>query len=672
MTRKLLLCVFLVLALGACQSTSSFVPTATMTPTQSLPTTLVPTASAPTAAATTQASTQDHVAYRDVSQPIENRVADLLGRMSLAEKIGQMTQVEHNSIEPEQVTEFYVGSILSGGGSYRDNSPQTWRALAERYALAALETRLQIPLLYGIDAMHGHAHVAGATFFPQNIGLGATRDAALVEKIGRATAEQVAATAMQWNFAPVLAVPQDIRWGRTYEGYGENTDLVTELGTAYTRGLQNINGEIDLTNPQTVLATPKHYLADGGTKFGTATTVIFQPYLLDQGDAQMDEATLRELFLPPYQAAIDAGAETVMASFSSWNGTKMHAHKYLLTDVLKGELGFDGFVVSDWQAIDQISIDYNKAVVAAINAGVDMNMVPQEYEKFIHTLTQAVERGDVPMSRIDDAVRRILTVKFKKGLFEQPIPETDALTILNNPQHQQLAREAVQKSLVLLQNENQTLPLKKDVATIFVAGEAADKTGFQNGGWTLDWQGVRGDAGGTSLLDAVKNAVAPNTRVEYNRFGNFENFKDAQGNALRADVAIVALAEAPYAEGVGDRRNLDLDDSQLAVVERARAASERVVVVLYSGRPMVITNVLPSSDAFVAAWLPGSEAQGITDVLFGDAQFIGKLSYTWLRSNSQLPFDFKNLKTDGCDAPLFPYGFGLTTNDPSPKILECP
>lgn len=609
--------------------------------------------------------------YLDSSQPLEARVEDLLARMTLAEKIGQMTQVENYSITPEQVTEYFIGSVLSGGGSYKNNTPEEWRGMVEGYEQAALKTRLGIPLVFGVDAMHGHAHIAGATFFPQNIGLGATGDADVVERIGRATAEQVAATAIQWNFAPVVAVPQDIRWGRTYEGYGENTELVTKLGTAYVKGLQNIEGKTDLTNPETVLATPKHFVADGGTAFASSKTINQGQYLLDQGDAVMDETALRELFLPPYQAAIDAGAETVMASFSSWNGVKMHANKQLLTDVLKVELGFDGYVISDWQGLDQISPDYNKAVVTGINAGVDMTMVPYDFRKYITTLTQAVEKGEVSQERIDDAVRRILTVKFKKGLFEQPIPQTNAVDILDNAEHRALAREAVQKSLVLLKNDEQTLPLNKATRVIFVSGEGANRTGYQNGGWTIEWQGVAGDVGGTSILKALRSAVSPETRVEYNSSGNFSSVKDAQGNEIQPDVSVVVLAEKPYAEGVGDRAKLEIDNTDLLRLKRAQDAGGKVVVILLSGRPLVITQALPYADAVVAAWLPGTEGEGVTDVLFGDVPFTGKTPYSWPRSSAQLPFDFSNLPTSGCDAPLFPYGFGLTAGQEGPEIEEC-
>jgi len=652
------------------------------TPPASMPTT-APTSppAAPTSAPTSQPSTSTAVptpltsaalVYRDASQPIEKRVDDLLARMTLAEKIGQMTQVEHNSLRPEQVRQYAIGSVLSGGDSIGDDSAESWRSLVESYEKEAQKTRLSIPLIYGIDAVHGHAHVEGATIFPHNIGLGATRDAALVERIGRATAEEVAATGMQWNFAPVVAVPQDIRWGRTYEGYSENTDLVTQLGMAYVKGLQSVNGKLDLSDPTVVLATPKHFIADGGTRFGTSTTVIQQRYLLDQGDARMDEATLRALFLPPYKAAVDAGAQSVMASFSSWNGTKMHANKHLLTDVLKGELGFKGYVVSDWGGIDQISPDYNRAVITAINAGVDMNMVPYDYKRFIDTLTRAVNKGDVPMSRIDDAVRRILTVKFERGLFDHPLADPAALSKIGSQAHRELAREAVRKSLVLLKNENNTLPLKKDTPVIFVGGEAADRTGYQGGGWTTDWQGTTLSLGGTSILQAVKQAVSPTTRVEYNRFGKFESITNTQGQPLVADIGIAVVGEAPYAEGVGDRADLTLSSEDANLVQRVKSQSKKVVVILISGRPMVVTEQLPAWDALVAAWLPGTEGEGVTDVLFGDAPFTGKLPYTWPRWNQQLPFDFKNLPKEGCDAPLFPFGYGLSANDPSPQQLSCP
>jgi beta-glucosidase len=361
--------------------------------------------------------------YLDATALTSSRIEDLLARMTLAEKIGQMTLVEKNSINPEDVTANDIGAVLSGGGgSPSKNSPEAWVEMVGGYQEAALQSRLGIPLLYGVDAVHGHNNVKGAAIFPHNIGLGATQNPELLEQIGRATAVEVTATGIDWNYAPAVTVPQDIRWGRTYEGYSEDTELVSVLGAAYLEGLQGG----DLSDPQTVLATPKHFVGDGGTTWGSSNTGDYQ---IDQGDTQIDEATLRAVHLPPYQAAIEAGAQSIMVSFSSWNGTKMHAQQYLLTAVLKGELGFAGFLVSDWEAVDQINPnDYYDSVVTAINAGIDMNMVPHNYERFVSTLTHAVEKGDVSQERIDDAVRRILTVKFALGLFERPLPNPDHLT----------------------------------------------------------------------------------------------------------------------------------------------------------------------------------------------------------------------------------------------------
>ena len=586
---------------------------------------------------------------------IAERVDALLARMTLAEKIGQMTLIEKDSIGPQGVTANFLGGVLSGGGgSPSTNSPEAWAEIVEGYQEAALQTRLGIPLLYGVDAVHGHNNVKGATIFPHNIGLGATGNPDLLEQIGRATAVEMAATGIFWNYAPVLAVPQDIRWGRTYEGYGENTELVALLGTAYLRGLQGN----DLSDPQTVLATPKHFVADGGTTWDSSTTNAYQ---IDQGETQIDEATLRAVHLPPYQAAIDAGALSIMVSFSSWNGTKMHAQQVLLTDVLKGELGFEGFLVSDWQAIDQINPrDYYDSVVTAVNAGIDMNMVPYDAVRFIDTLTSAVENGDVPQDRIDDAVRRILTAKFALGLFEQPFPDPEQLSQVGTAAHRDLAREAVRQSLVLLKNEANTLPLSKDTSLIFVGGKAADDIGIQSGGWTIEWQGKPGDiTPGTTILEGIEAAVSPETAVQYSRFGKFENITDENGNPAIADVGIAVVGEQPYAEGVGDNADLALTDSDLAVIEQLRERSERLVIILISGRPLIITEPLELADAFVAAWLPGSEGAGVADLLFGEAPFRGKLPYTWLRDTTQLP-------AAGSLDPLFPLGYGLTTQVPVP------
>lgn len=593
----------------------------------------------------------------NIRATIKDRVEDLLSRMTLAEKIGQMTQVEKNSIKKEDITVLFVGSILSGGGGYpTPNTPKAWAKMVNTFQEYALQTRLGIPLIYGVDAVHGHNNVKGAAVFPHNIGLGATRDPDLMKRIGQATAKEMIATGIYWNFGPVVAVPQDIRWGRTYEGYSDHAELVSTLASAYIRGLQNVDGVPDLSAPITVLATPKHFVGDGGTKWGSSVCrMMGQPCMLDQGVTDVDEATLRAIHLPPYAAAVDAGAMSIMVSFSSWGGMKMHAQKYLLTDVLKGELGFQGFLISDWQAIDQIPGGYYGDIVASINAGLDMIMVPYDYAAFINGLTQAVENGDVPMERIDDAVRRILTAKFQLGLFERPFADEALLAQVGSGAHRELAREAVRKSLVLLKNEGDVLPLAKDTPVIFVAGQGADDVGLQCGGWTIEWQGRPGRiTPGTTILDGIKATVSESARVMYDQRGIFDHATDDDGNPLVADVGIVVVGELPYAEGVGDRADLAISRADVAVIDQVGAKSRSLIVILISGRPMVVTGYIDQWDAFVAAWLPGTEGQGVADVLFGDYPFTGKLSYTWPRSMDQVP-----LRAVGPDEPLFPFGYGL-------------
>jgi beta-glucosidase len=594
--------------------------------------------------------------------------------MTLDEKIGQMTQVEKNSIQPGDITKYSIGSILSGGGGYpSENTPQGWYTMVAGFQKEALETRLQIPILYGVDAVHGHNNLLNATIFPHNIGLGAANNPELMEKIGRATAEEMLATGVPWNFAPCVAVVQDVRWGRTYEGYGEDTELVTSLGTAYVKGLQTLTAADSPAPGQSVfvLATPKHFLGDGATIWGSSRT---NDYKLDQGNMQVPEDVVRKLYLPPYQSAIEAGALNIMASFSSWRGTKMHAQQYLLTKVLKDELGFDGFIVSDWQGMDQVNPDdYYASVVTSVNAGVDMNMVPYDYLTFIQTMKDAVNNGDIPESRVDEAVRRILRVKFALGLFEHPMPDKKYQGMVRSRQHLELARQAVRESLVLLKNEPEVLPLSKDTPVIFVAGEGANDIGLQSGGWTLEWLGKPGnDNEGTTVFSGIKAAVSSNTRVEFNRGGDFSEFKDAEGNPLVADAGIVVLAEQPYAEGVGDAADISLSEAESQLIADVKKQSRTVIVILISGRPRVITRQLPLADAWVAAWLPGTEGGGIADVLFGEYPFTGKLSYSWPRSNEQLPINIHNIGDKiGCDAPLFPFGYGLAYGEASPEILEC-
>jgi beta-glucosidase len=592
---------------------------------------------------------------------VSEQAAALLGQMTLAEKIGQMTQVEKNSIDPRGVKESDIGSVLSGGGGNpQPNNPENWRRMVRGFQEAALETRLAIPLIYGVDAVHGHNNVIGATIFPHNIGLGAARDEELVAEIGRITATEVAATGVPWTFAPAVSVPQDLRWGRTFEGYSQNTELVSRLGPALVRGLQNAGGAGGLRHPQSVLASVKHFAGDGGTQWGTGTKAEWiesaiwevdgQPFIIDQGETVGDEAALRAIHLTPYVAAIAAGALNIMVSFSSWGGLKMHAHRYLLTEVLKGELNFAGFLISDWMGISQLSPDYYECVVTSINAGLDMIMVPYEYRLFIDTLTTAVEAGDVPLARINDAVRRILRVKIELGLFEHPFAAEDTLDLVGSAAHRAVAREAVAKSAVLLKNDAQTLPLDKNIPHLLLAGQGAHDIGLQCGGWTIEWMGELGAiTPGTTILEGIQEIVGADTIITYEPEGKFER-------QVKADAAIVVLSETPYAEGVGDRADLALPPEDLALLARVRPLCRRLVVILLSGRPLIVTSQIHEWDAFVAAWLPGTEGQGLSDVLFGDRPFQGKLPCPWPRSMAQIPLSALAKSAEG---PLFDFGFGL-------------
>ena len=598
------------------------------------------------------------IATQIFSTDVEASAAELLEQMTLAEKIGQMTQVEKNSISPADVTEYYIGSILSGGGGNPDpNTVQTWTEMVHAYQDAALKTRLKIPMLYGVDAVHGHNNVHGAVIFPHNIGLGATRDADLIERIAYATGTEILATGVPWTFAPALSVPQDIRWGRTYEGYSDDPQIVAELGQAYVRGLQKYRSDT-----VQAMGCAKHYVADGGTMWETTQ---YYPWLseenwqaatpnfkIDQGDAQINEDILRTIHLAPYFDSVQEGVYTVMTSFSSWNGDKVHAHKYLITDVLKGEMNFMGFVVSDWGAIDQIDQAYYNCVVEAINAGLDMIMTPYDHKKFITTLTQAVEQGDVSMARIDDAVLRILRTKFAIGLFDYPYGDTSLTESFGNGDHRAIAREAASKSAVLLKNENDVLPLAKDIQQLVVVGQAADDIGLQCGGWSIEWQGKAGAiTDGTSILDGIKALVSEQSAVIYNKDGEF-------ANEDKFDIGLVVVSEIPYAEGFGDKADVNLSLDDIRLLEATAQHCEQVVVVLLSGRPLVINEQLNLMDAFVAAWLPGTEGHGIADVLFGEHPFTGKLSFHWPRNFAQIPL--QALK-DSDTTPQWVLGDGLTT-----------
>jgi len=573
------------------------------------------------------------------------QVKPLVARMTLEEKIGQMTQPDQERIKDlSDIENLYLGSILSGGSSdpKAGNSLQAWTDLYDRLQQHTQKTRLKIPLLYGIDAVHGHNNILGAVIFPHNIGLGCTRNAALVEKVERVTAEEVRASGIQWAFAPCVTVPQDARWGRTYEGFSEDPQLVSELAGAAVRGFQGA----DLANPLAVLACAKHFIGDGGTTFGSVKSRTGPA--LDQGDTRVDEETLRRVHMQGYIAAIKAGVGTIMPSYSSWYGVKVSGNQHLLTDVLKDELGFEGFLISDYNAIDQIDPDYKKDIEISINAGMDMVMVPDHYKLYIDDLKQLVTERRIPMARIDDAVTRILRVKFAMGMMDpkrSPLADRALAKSFGSPEHRQVARQAVRESLVLLKNQNKVLPLSKSAARIHVAGKSADDIGNQCGGWTIDWQGKSGaiTTGGTTVLEAIKRA-APGSSVTFSR--------DGMG-AAGATVGVVVIGEKPYAEGAGDRVDLSLAPEDVAAVNNMKSAGIPVVVILFSGRPLILGDVLDQSDAFLAAWLPGTEGDGIADILFGAYKPTGKLSFAWPRSMEQYP---RARDTN----PLFAYGFGLT------------
>ena len=576
--------------------------------------------------------------YREPSASVADRVADLLERMTIEEKLGQMMQIDRRYLRDEaHLATFHLGSLLSGGGSAPEpNDAKTWADMVDRYQRVALSTRLGIPLLYGTDAVHGHNNLYGATIFPHNIGLGAANDPELVRQIGEATAVEIRATGPRWTFAPCLAVARNERWGRTYESPGEHPALALTMARLVTA----LQGET--ITQASVLATAKHYVGDGGTTGGA-----------DQGDTELPEEELRAIHLVPFVDAVAAGVGSIMVSHSSWNGSLLHGNAYLLNDLLKGELGFDGFVVSDWAGINALDGEPGFSasdVATAVGAGIDMIMVPELYGEMFTLLMEVVASGAIPQERVDDAVVRILRKKFELGLFENPFADRALAPEINSAAHRALARRAVRSSLVLLQNEQSLLPLAKDGLKIFVAGKNADSVGHQCGGWTLTWQGgSEPTVPGTSIIDGIREVVGSAGTVDFAADG-----VGADGH----DVAIVVIGEEPYAEFRGDRPAPDtlcLDDDDLRVVERVAASCVPTVAVLVSGRPLVITGQLAHWNALVVAWLPGTEGGGVADVLFGEATPTGKLPHSWPRSAEQVPINIGDADYD----PLFPYGFGL-------------
>lgn len=562
---------------------------------------------------------QKNLPYQNPTLPINERVTDLMNRMTDAEKIGQMVLIEKNSIHNlNDITRYNLGALLSGGGAGpKQDTALAWLQMINGFQSAAKKTCLGIPLLYGIDAIHGHGNVLGATVFPHSIGLGATRDSDLVNRVAKTTAEEMAATGIYWNFAPNLDVVKDIRWGKTYETFGSDPNNVAQLGVAYLEGMQDSSyGYFN------VLANPKHFIGGGDMEYGTSRNKKFK---VEEGNITIDEKTLRQVHLIPFQEAITAGAQVIMVGTASWQDKINSDNYYLLTEILKNELNFSGFIVSDWYGVYQIERSKYNSLVRAVNAGIDMVMTPFEYKDFISNMQEALSKGDITKERIDDAVKRILTVKFKTGLFDRPQPLPEGLSVIGNDQHREIAREAVRKSQVLLENKNSLLPLSKSLKKIIVAGLSADNLGRQAGGWTTEWQGIDGNYGilGTTILEAIKNTVSKDTEVEYNRDGNF-----SIKNNL-ADVGIVVVGEKPYAEGWGDTANPSLSPEDLLIIEKVKTKSKKIVVIIVSGRPLNIKEHAKNWDAIIAAWLPGSEGQGVADVVFGDFPFTGILPVDW-------------------------------------------
>ncbi|WP_371644881.1 glycoside hydrolase family 3 protein [Streptomyces mirabilis] len=591
--------------------------------------------------------------YLDPKLPVKKRVADLVSRMSLEEKAGQMTQAERGALTAQgDIATYDLGSLLSGGGSTpTPNTPEAWAKMIDAFQLRAQATRFQIPLIYGVDAVHGHNNLTGATIMPHNIGIGAARDPQLAERTGAVTAAEVRATGIPWDFAPCLCVTRDERWGRSYESFGEDPALVESMETMI-QGLQGAANGKDLKHNDKVLATAKHFVGDGGTEYGSSTT---GSYTIDQGVTKVTRQQLEAVHLAPYQTAVDRGIGSVMPSYSSLDilgdgqgPVKMHARADMINGVLKDRMGFDGFVISDWQAIDQIPGDYASDVRTSINAGLDMIMVPYAYKDFRTTLVDEVRAGRVSEARVNDAVSRILTQKFKLGLFEKPYADTSGAAQIGSAGHRAVAREAAAKSQVLLKNATGVLPLKKS-QKVYVAGSNADDLGNQTGGWTITWQGASGKhTDGTTILQGMRNVG-----------GDVTYSKDASAPTSGYDVGVVVVGETPYAEGVGDVGNgndLALTPADQAAVDKVCAAMKCAVLIV-SGRPQLIGDRLGEIDALVASWLPGTEGDGVADVLYGKRAFTGQLPVTWPKSETQLPINVGDASYD----PQFPYGWGLTT-----------
>ncbi|WP_445394487.1 glycoside hydrolase family 3 N-terminal domain-containing protein [Stenotrophomonas maltophilia] len=594
---------------------------------------------------------------------LEKRITDLMAGMTVEEKVGQLVQGDIASITPDDVRRYRLGSILAGGnsdpGGRYDASPAEWLALADAFYDASMDTSQggkAIPLLFGIDAVHGQSNIIGATLFPHNIGLGAARNPELLRRIGEITALETRVTGMEWTFAPTVAVPQDDRWGRTYEGYSESPTVVASYAGAMVEGLQGRIGSPDFLDGRHVIASVKHFLGDGGTTGGK-----------DQGDTRISEAELVRIHAAGYPPAIAAGAQTAMASFNSVNGEKMHGHRHYLTDVLKGRMNFGGFVVGDWNGHGQIKGCTTTDCPATINAGLDMAMASDSWKGFYETTLAAVKDGRITAERLDDAVRRILRVKFRLGLFEAGRPSTRAVggqfALIGAPEHRAVARQAVRESLVLLKNQNGILPLSPK-QRILVAGDGADDVGKQAGGWTLNWQGTGTTRKDFPNADTIFEGIAQQARAA----GGEATLAIDGRYTVKPDVAVVVFGEDPYAEFQGDLPTLAYkpgDETDLGLIRRLKEDGIPVVAVFLSGRPLWVNREINAADAFVAAWLPGSEGGGVADVLLrgpdGRMQhdFKGRLSFSWPRTATQ----YANNVGQKDYAPLFPFGFGLSYAD---------
>lgn len=567
---------------------------------------------------------------------IEQKVDSLLALMTLEEKIGQMTQIRHfeENVE-DNIKSKFIGSIIHTQGPLPGETAEEWQAKFIKLQKIALSTRLGIPLLFGVDAVHGQNTFNGATIFPHNIGLGATRNIELVERIAQITAIESQATGFSWVFSPCIAIPYNEKWGRVYEAFSENTQLTQELTKASVRGHQG-----DLTQSNTVMATAKHFIGDGATDFGR-----------EGGETSLSNKEVFKRLLPPYQTAIDEGIGSIMASFNTMKGKPMHAYKAYITDTLKNKMGFKGMVISDWKGYSRFGEN------DIINAGIDMVMaVDGDLDNFQENLRIGIDSGEVSMKRINNAVRRILRQKFRLGLFKNPFPDSGLIAEIGSEQHRKIAKQAVRESLVLLKNENKVLPLDKKTKKIVVVGEHANSSGLQSGGWTINWQGTKENyKGATTILDGIKKLAQ----------GEVIYDKEATGNHTDADLAIIVVGETPYAEFMGDigdgngTYKLTLTKEHQGYIDSYTKLGVKVVTVLVSGRPLVVTNQINKSDAFVAAWLLGSEGNGIGEVLFGDYNFQGKLPHSWPKYVKDYQDKYGPNFWDESITPLYKYGFGL-------------